>query len=247
MAKDKKRPQDQENGRSNIKLSEIADKMTIDGQPVFDDVTIDPETGDLLSYTLQPDIKARLMKRAKEITEAAVNIPNGTKVGDALQSMFAADNSEIAASGLLQAAIKEITENLLTDETMQLLQAIRDDLQPIQELLEEIRELKPYITAELKKDEYGGKTYKDFLSYTPGNLLELSRDQESYIYKALAAARAARDADRGTQIQPYKANKLDYPTDKLNLFAWDLKDTGGQIKFDLSRAGSDDDSAYARA
>ena len=121
------------------------------------------------------------------------------------------------------------------------MQPVLDNLQPIQDLIDEIRELEPYLKAELDRSEYEGQTLECVMDdYTPGELLDLRNDPDSFFARAIEAAKAARDVDRETKIDVYKASKLDLPTDKLNLFAWDLRETNGQIKFNLSRAGSDD-------
>lgn len=80
---------------------------------------------------------------------------------------------------------------------MQLLQSIRDDLQQVQALLDELRELEPYLREELKKPQYEGKTFDNIVrDHTPAELLELLQDTNSYFLNAMIAARAA----RGTAI-----------------------------------------------
>ena len=241
-------------GRKVIDLSEIT---TADGQPVFASVTVDPETGDLLDTELSPEMQEALTARYKEIAKAAGDMiaQNAEAVKQATDAAKKAMAPAIKAvtgaakfaaaikmqTEQLQAAVKSVTDNFLTDETRELIRQMRDNLQPIADLFDELQALEPYLKAELDKPEYEGQTLDYVLhNYTPGDLLELLRDHDSYIYKAWEAARLAKDADKETQLQAYKADKLDLPTDKLNLFAWDLRETKGQIKFDLSRAGSDD-------
>lgn len=256
-------------GRKVLDLSEI---KTADGQPVFAGVTVDPETGDLLDVELTPEMQEALTARYKEIAQAAGELI--THNADAVKQATEAAKKAMApalqaAAGAakftaalklqaeqLQAAVKSITDNFLTDETRELIKQMRDNLQPIADLYDELKALEPYLKAELEKPEYAeainqlrdpadkkqdmGALDIVLHSYTPGDLLELLRDHDSYIYRAWEAARLAKETDTETQIQAYKANKLDLPTDKLNLFAWDLRETKGQIKFDLSRAGTDD-------
>ena len=256
-------------GRKVIDLSEI---ITADGQPVFAGVTVDPDTGDLLDVELTPEMQEALTAQYKEIAKAAGDMiaQNADAVKKATEAakkamapalQAAAGAAKFTAAIKLQteqlrAAVKSVTDNFLTDETRELIRQMRDNLQPIADLFDELQALEPYLKAELDKPEY--KEAIDQLrdpadkeqnrggldvvlhSYTPGDLLELLQDHDSFIYKAWQAAREAKAADTETQIQAYKADKLDLPTDKLNLFAWDLRETKGQIKFDLSRAGSDD-------
>lgn len=259
-------------GRRVIDLSEI---RTADGQPVFASVTVDPETGDLLDTELSPEMQEALTARYKEIAEAAgsmitQNAEAIKKASEAAKKILTPAVQAATATAKftaaiktqtdqLQAAIKSITDNFLTDETRDLLQKIRENLQPIAEMFDELQALEPYLQAELSKPEYAeaieelrqheeaDDRLKEMHPFnvilhtmTPGDLLELLQDHDSFIYKAWEAARLAKDADKETEIQAYKADKLDLPTDKLNLFAWDLRETKGQIKFDLSRAGSDD-------
>ena len=241
--------------RKLIDLQELKEQFTINGQPVFDNVTTDPETGELLDVTLTPEMQEQLDTKTKEALQAAANAMLSENAKDTIKMMQqAAQKAANAAVGAakitnaikrqtdqLTAAVKNITNTFLTDETRELIRQMRETLQPISDLLHEIEELEPYLTAELNKPEYEGQTLDNVLhTYTPGDLLELLQDHDSFFYKALQAAQAARDADREIQITPYKAEKLDLPTDKINLFAWDLKETKGQIKFDLSRVGTDD-------
>lgn len=102
-------------------------------------------------------------------------------------------------------------------------------LQPLTDLVNEIRELEPFLSAELKKPEYGGKL-TDY--YTPAQLLELRRDPNSFYTKAVEAARAAKEsAHIGTAKS---AKKIDFPLDKPNANLWKLLDEGSrQITFDM--------------
>lgn len=127
------------------------------------------------------------------------------------------------------------------DEIRKLVQALQPD-PAIRELLDEIKDLEPYIKAELKKPEYRGKSFKKLMENTPIELLELRRDPNGYVYKVFEAAKAAKAEKEITALEPYRANKMLLPTDKMNLFVWNLKETHGQIEFDLSRAGSDDNA-----
>lgn len=214
-----------------INLQELTDKITIDGQKVFSNIKTDPETGDLLDYELTPEMQERLDTKAAEIQAAAEELLKGSKA-KAAQTRKAIEDAKAQASEAIE-AIKAIIHSPLTAET-------REQLRKVVSIFDELNALTPYIEAELKKPEYNGITLDELLEeVTPAQLLELPED--SVLYKVIKAARSAAE----TQITAYKADRLDLPTDKLNLFAWDLKDTRGQIRFDLSRAGSSD-GAFAK-
>ena len=261
-----------------IAFDDIADKLTFEGEPVFKNVVTDPDTGDLLEYELTPEMQERLEAKYKEIAKAGSTLLKAN--ADSLKKMQEAANKALepllkasaASNKMLQAinksmepyremtaAIKNVTNTLLSDETRQRIKELSEIMQPLQDLLKEIDALEPYLKAELEQPEYAediealkqaagqGFTITEPLeivlhTLTPGEMLELLQDKDSYLSKAFEAAREAKAADAATQIEAYKADKLDLPTDKLNLFAWDLRETKGQIKFDLSRAGSDDDA-----
>jgi len=137
--------------------------------------------------------------------------------------------------------IHKAYNKMFTPEFKELLQSIKEDLQKSQEaasIISEIDELQPYIETELKKDEYGGITIDDLLGDNLPDLYDRAAQEDSTLYKVLNAARAARNT--ALLSEPYKAEKMLLPTDKINLFAWDMKETSGQIKFNLSRGGNND-------
>lgn len=107
----------------------------------------------------------------------------------------------------------------------------RDNLKPISDLFDEIEELEPFLSAELKKPEYGGIPIAN-MECTPAQLLELRRDPNSFYTKAVEAARAAKEsAHIGTAKS---AKKIDFPLDKPNANLWKLLDEGSrQITFDM--------------
>lgn len=257
------------------RVLDLSDKITMNGQPVFASVTVDPDTGDLLDTELTPEMQEALSARYKEIAQAAGNLMTQEnleavrRAGEAAKKALEPAVKAAATATKWAQSIKLQTEqlqktfsyfanNLLTDETRETIRKMRESMAPLLEMYDELQALEPYLKAELEKPEYAeiiaelrqqapAEEANELQAFdvilhtmTPGDLLELLRDHDSYIYRAWEAARLAKETDTETQIQAYKANKLDLPTDKLNLFAWDLRETKGQIKFDLSRAGTDD-------
>lgn len=218
------------------KVLDLRDYVTADGERVFDKIEYDPDTGDLLGFDLTPEMQKKLGDKAQRIKDSVAKMTTG-KVD--LNRVFKAYIEAMTVSQQARDTLNFILHSTISEDTRQLLREVIDNLQPIQEAIAELEELTPYIEEELKKPEYNGITLNEMLQdITPAGLLELPED--STLYKVLQIARSAREADRATQIDVYRAEKLDLPTDKLNLFAWDLRETKGQIKFDLSRAGSDD-------
>ena len=255
---------------------DIADKLTFEGDPVFSEVITDPETGDLLEYKLTPEMQEKLEAKYKEIAQAGAKLAqvNGAtlkkmqdaankaiepiiKASAATNRLMDTINKSMEPYKRMTSAVKDIANTLLSEETRQMLKELQETMKPLQDLLNEIEAIDPYLKAELSKPEYAedieaarqaaGENFTlteplDIVLHTltPSEMIELLRDKDSYLSRAFAAAREAKAADAATQIEAYKADKLDMPTDKLNLFAWDLRETKGQIKFDLSRAGTDD-------
>jgi len=196
----------EEEKRGNITPADIAGKITLAGDPL----PIDPDTGEI-------DMEKLTDEQRAEIEAAAESIA-------AIKPLIKSINLNL----------KGLTRFLISDETRQALKDISDDLQAIRELNDELDELKPYIDAELKADEYEEKTLDDFLDgHTWGNLLEMRHDLFSPFYKAVERARAAKAAAEPANIT--RAEIIEYPLDKPNSHIWNLleKDTRGQIKFDL--------------
>lgn len=202
--------------------------LTAAGEPL----PIDPETGNIIADDLTDEQREILERAAARMVENAKNYaanlmkPNQEAikaVNDALQPYIARFN-ELS---------KQLASVAISPDTREIIRDIINDLQPIQDLLNEIDDLKPYIVAELKKDEYGGMTLDDIVKHTPAELLEMRRDPGSLFYKAIEAARAERDAAEPATIK--RADIIEYPLDKPNSYIWNLleKDTRGQIKFDM--------------
>lgn len=255
---------------------DITDKLTFEGDPVFSEVITDPETGELLEYKLTPEMQEKLEAKYKEIAQAGATLAkvNGAtlkkmqdaankaiepiiKASAATNRLMDTINKSMEPYRRMTSAVKDIANTLLSEETRQMLKELQETMKPLQDLLNEIEAIEPYLKAELSKPEYAedieaarqaaGENFTlteplDIVLHTltPSEMIELLRDKDSYLRRAFDAAREAKAADAATQIEAYKADKLDMPTDKLNLFAWDLRETKGQIKFDLSRAGTDD-------
>lgn len=204
----------------------LSNATTPDGAPVFGEIIIDPDTGDLLEYELSEEAKQQL----REATNKAIKAMTGDsipKMTEALKKAFA-----LPDLSQLQATFRELSETHFTDELRQSLRSIADAFKPIQAALDEIEELRPYIDAELSKPEYKGIVLEELLNdYTPRDLLELPAD--SMLSVVLEAARAAK-RDALPNIDTYRADKLNTPVDRVNFLSWDdFKETGGQLKFNM--------------
>ena len=185
--------------------------LTAGGEPL----PIDPDTGEI-------DVDKLTDEQRQEIQRAA------EKVSAAVKSAWDSD-----AFRQLQETIKRISRSLVTEETRETLQEIYNNLRLAQDLLKEIEELEdPYLNDELKKPEYGGATIDDLLrQYEIRDLQQLP--ENSLLYKALAAARTARNAALPV-IDSYRTSAINTPVDRVNFLAWDdFKETGGQIRFNL--------------
>lgn len=212
------------------------EKKTKDLRPFIltaggDPLPTDPETGEIDIDNLTDEQREQLAETGRRIVET-------------LQKASPAFNNLVSSIRRLSDVVTKATGTTNFSEWSKLAQRAIENMQPLQNLLDELRDLKPYIKEELKKEEYGGLSFDDVVDYTPGELLKMRNDPDSLLYKLLEAARAAK-ADSIEKIDAYTAYKMDLPTDKINLFAWDLKETGGQIRFDLSRSDAED-QAFAR-
>lgn len=198
----------------------LADLLPADDGPIFSEIKTDPETGDLLGYELTPEIRAKIEAKTAEIQQTAEQILNGS-----------GPNAEQAREALKQAqAIAQRQKNAVNDLWGRSVwtEETREHLRKVVNALDELKELTPFIKAELKKPEYNGATLEGLLGdISPADLLDLPED--SVLYKVLQAARAAHgDA---AHIDVTRAEIVEYPLDKPNSYIWNLleKDTGGQI------------------
>ena len=176
--------------------------------------------------------KSNIDLREIKLTAAGEPLPLNPDTGKIeIAKLTDAQKTELeAATRELREAIKKATGVFHGDKWRQLFQAIREDILPLQELIDEIEALEPFIKAELKKEEYGGITFDDIMEHTPRELLELRHDPNSNIYKIFEAAKAAREKAERVTIQ--HTNDIEYPLDKISGKAWNLltEDTNGQLK-----------------
>lgn len=144
------------------------------------------------------------------------------------------DNAAIDA--LKNVILQGVTASFFTEER---LNAFSQQLQAAHELVEQIRELQPYIEKELSKPEYEGMTFDELIKTT-----DADQTADSLFSKVLEAARAARDAEAVKEEIPHatitKARTIEYPLDKPNQIIWNLleKDTKGQVTFNMAKNGS---------
>lgn len=248
---------------------DITDKLTFEGDPVFSEVITDPETGELLEYKLTPEMQEKLEAKYKEIAQAGATLAkvNGAtlkkmqdaankaiepiiKASAATNRLMDTINKSMEPYKRMTSAVKDIANTLLSEETRQMLKELQETMKPLQDLLNEIEALEPYLKAELSKPEYAEDiaaareaagencTITEPLdivlhTLTPSEMIELLRDKDSYLRRAFDAAREAKSGEP-LDIETYRAEKLNTPVDRVNFLAWDnFKETGGQLKFDM--------------
>lgn len=188
-------------------------QIELAGEPL----PMDPETGEIDVEKLTDEQRQELKQTAEKLAKKLAEV--------------------IDFSGITRAAEKAgiFIKAFQSEKMRDILAANAAGLRQIQELFVELDEMEPFIKAELKKEEYQGKTFDDILEYTPRELLELRNDPGSYVYKAFEAARKAKT--EAGKVTVKHADSIEYPLDKINSKAWNLltEDTGGQIKinFDL--------------
>ena len=171
----------------------------------------------------------RVIIEPGDLPKYAMTDEQREKISELAKSLF----TSIFTNEKIVSAIKKARDSVFTEDFIETLQAIRDNLQPVQDLINEIDELKPYLTAELKKDEYDGKTLDYVMhTYTPGELLDLRRDPNSYFAKAIEAAKITKETTERTTAK--RADKIEFPLDKPNAHIWNLLNEGSeQLQFDL--------------
>lgn len=236
---DKKKTTTQQTEKNAADNLLITDKITIANQPL----PIDPETGDIIKEELTEKQQEVLKKISSDLKQAAKVYLSKHAEFSSLRD--AGKNTAQKIAELLDPALKGFSDylsKLQTEEAREKIQAINEqlqaankNLQPIQDLLNDLEELEPFIKEELKKEEYGGKTFDDIMEYTPGELLEKRSDPGSIIYQVFEAAHSAKaDADALPQVSAQSVDNYPVTLDKINTmvvfdFLRDI-DPNGQIE-----------------
>lgn len=141
---------------------------------------------------------------------------------EAMQNMVITMQTNLERVTRTFQSMQDIFDASRWDSTRQMLEEIAATAPALLDLMQEVSELTPYLEAELKKPEYEGKTLDDLLSEAETGSDGLPVD-DSIVMQAIAAARAARDADAEKKQLPKVAytNGTDVKTvtDKFaNLF-----------------------------
>lgn len=181
----------------------------------------------------------RAMNEAIQATQGLNDVlhrPAVEAIADAIKQ-----TSEIVqrVGKLITPGIKAVRETLNSDAW----QEIRDSLLAIAEFADEITDLQPYLTEELRKPEYKGRSIDELMEAAELDAEGLPTDTSLFM-KAIRAARAARRADRAAEEAPRttikRASTIEYPLDKPNSIIWNLleRDTAGQVSFNMAKHGS---------
>lgn len=106
--------------------------------------------------------------------------------------------------------------------------------QELQPIYDDIEEMESLIMAELIKanPDLAGQTIDEFLDrYTLRELMDLSRDPDSFLSIAMDAARRTKAATE--TVTSKRAESVEYPTDKPNSEIWNLfsEDPSGQLSY----------------
>lgn len=141
---------------------------------------------------------------------------------DAMQNMVITMQTNLERVTRTFQSMQDIFDASRWDSTRQMLEEIAATAPALLDLMQEVSELTPYLEAEIQKPEYEGKTLDDLLSEAETGSDGLPTT-DSLLMQALAAARAARDADAEKKQLPKVAytNGTDVKTvtDKFaNLF-----------------------------
>lgn len=188
MTDEKKKPQEPEKAQEPEKpVSVNFDKVYyLDGNDAVYYIDADGNRVDVVDY----DGADILPTNGIDAARRAVN-----KLFDVYEHTFV-DSLKMKNSGVFKAIqdAAKAAKNVLTPLNTEDLEAMRALFQPAIDLLDELRELEPYINAAAEKEDYTGLTFSEIMdNYTPGELLDLLEDPASDFYKTITAARAARD------------------------------------------------------
>lgn len=147
-----------------------------------------------------------------------------------IQKMMQDASKRLDATKIMQDASKAMAA---TDTD----KIIADLLLHLRDLADELKDLQPYIDAELQKPEYKGKSFADLHETTEDGSTLFAQ-----LIRAAKEAKAAKEADieAAPNVTARKARAVEYPLDKPNSYIWDLiqTDTKGQIEFNLAKYGS---------
>lgn len=206
---------------------------TIQKTAAGDPLPIDPETGNIDEKKLTPAQREELQESMRGISDALNN--QYEKLQESMRGVSDAINKFVDSNIIDELAntISETLNNVFTADFSEIVQ----QLQPAIDLENEITELEPFLRAELKKDEYNGLTFDDILNdNTLGELLAQAQDETSLIYRALTAARTAKETEKSVVAQ--RTDNVEFPLDKINSNAWkrfaeDYGDGQLSISFDM--------------
>lgn len=237
-----KEPKDKKQDAAEIDLQEFVTEHGLS----LGDIPRDPETGQILYDQLtdeqREDLK-RLNESAERMTAAATKTMKAKERADEnkrykekINEYYKAAGQAISTESIqrLSESLGKLMQMIINEKAGESWRALIEILKPVSDLIGEIYDNRQQLDEELKKDCYDGRTIDDYLdNYTPSELLALSRDEGSDLYKALQATRAAR-ASMLPAIYPHKTDVLHTPVDRYNFLAFNsFKETGGQIAFNL--------------
>lgn len=221
----KERPADDPAARAYFATDENGrDVIRID--PPEDDPTLNPESPDFdrekwEEYQRQARESLREAAERMKATMSAT-VFSSIDMNTTVKQMQASLQGIVKTAGSAFAAFQEYFQSDEWKKTRETLELIAETAPAWLEFAKEVEELTPYLEAELKKPEYGGRTIDDLLNSAEtddsGSPLETS-----LFMQALAKARAARDAAEEEKKLPqitYKDSKqVKTTTDKFaNLF-----------------------------
>ena len=231
----------EENTLSNVSSDNPATDQ--EGQQYIVIETPDMEEG--------PELDQLTLKRIQSLNKAL------KKLGEQLNKAY----TPIASNGpALSAVLKDINAKMdklnkalipplknfyeyFSENKWALFQEIIEQTRPLQKIAQEMEELEPYLNAELQKPEYEGKSLEGLFDEAETDSEGLPIESSLFM-RAMAAARAAKDAIEAKEEPPRAAVKraeiVEYPLDKPNSIIWNLleEDTRGQISFNMAKYGS---------
>lgn len=174
-----------------------------------------------------------LTQESEAIAEAMQTAAIVQKIGQTMFHSFSATREELQA----------VFNSEEWQRAVEALKTLVESLPAWIRIIPDINEIAPYLSEELQKPEYEGKTL-DNLFFEAEEDEEGHTAEDSLFMQALAKARAARDADAAKEEPAHatirRAHSIEYPLDKPNSIIWNLleKDTQGQISFNMAKYGS---------
>ena len=169
-------------------------------------------------YTQYAEAKEQYTEKREQAAEARAR---GIEYRKSVEKMTAAADAAIQKTlrknGDAFEALAAALNPFFNEKSGDTLRRILEQIKPTIDLLDELLDNAEQIEEELKKDCYSGKTLGDYLNeYTASEMLEMSSDENSDLYKALQATRRKRETIAAQNAGREKRRKTKTAAEQTN-------------------------------